>query len=250
MSLQPQSIALSAAPAQSFAISAAPALSLAAQSVQVAQVDNRWADYSPDPVDLGFPALPEPDYRCYQAPTVPQGQTRYLNVNEPAQVKNVEQNFNDQRTAVRENNTHVQRNRTQVTNVNRNHNHLLRIVTNENNYEHNLLNKVVRVADIHRQRIENVKGETRNFKDFKQTQKVENGGCRRADGGFAVQAACAPAQAQAISIAQPAFTQASIRTVRSARYWTTKAKEEETPTSHPLFRKIIKCQKNNSTIIQ
>jgi len=246
MSCQAQSIAISAAPAQSIAIQA--------QSIAVAQpvqhVENRWADYSSQEQDLGFPALPEPDYRCYQAPTVPQGQTRYLNVNEPAQVKNVEQNFNDQRTAVRENNTHVQRNRTQVTNVNRNHNHLLRIVTNENNYEHNLLNKVVRVADIHRQRIENVKGETRNFKDFKQTQKVENGGCRRADGGFAVQAACAPAQAQAISIAQPAFTQASIRTVRSARYWTTKAKEEETPTSHPLFRKIIKCQKNNSTIIQ
>jgi len=196
--------------AQSIAISAAPAQSIAIQAQSIAQpaqqVENRWADYTEQEQDLGFPALPEPDFRCYQAPTVPQGQTRYLNVNEPAQVKSVEQNFNDQRTAVRENNTHVQRNRTQVTNVNRNHNHLLRIVTNENNYEHNLLNKVVRVADIHRQRVENVKGETRNFKDFKQTQKVENGGCRRADGGFAVQAVQQSAPAISVAVAQPAQT--------------------------------------------
>jgi len=218
MSCQAQSIALSAAPAQSIAIQAQ---TLVAQPAQV--VENRWADYSSQEQDLGFPALPEPDYRCYQAPTVPQGQTRYLNVNEPAQVKNVEQNFNDQRTAVRENNTHVQRNRTQITNVNRNHNHVLRIVTNENNYEHNLLNKVVRVADIHRQRVENVKGETRNFKDFKQTQKVENGGCRRADGGFAVQAGCAPVQQQAVSVAvaQPVQTIVAgpAQSTRSIRYY-------------------------------
>jgi len=199
-----QSIAISAAPAQSIAIQAQ---SIAVEAAPAQQIDNRWADYSAQEVDLGTPALPEPDYRCYQPPTVPPGQTRYLKVDEQTQLKNLEQNFNDVRTAVRENNTHVQRNRTQVTNVNRNHNHLLRIVTNENNFEHNLLNKVVRVADIHRQKIENVKGETRNFKDFKQTQKVENGGCRRAEASYAVQQQVVQAApAISVAVAQPAQT--------------------------------------------
>jgi hypothetical protein len=192
MACQAQSIALSAAPAQSIAVAAAPAAAAAL---------NQWADYSPQPVELGLPALPAPDYRCYAPPQVPPGQTRYLKVDEPAVVKNLEQTFNDVRTAVRENNTHVQRNRTQITNVNRNHNHLLRIVTNENNFEHNLTNKIVRVGDTHRQRIENVKGETRNFKDFKQTQKVENLGCRRSDAVAVV--AAAPA---ATVVAAPAAT--------------------------------------------
>jgi len=120
----------------------------------------------------------------------------------------LEQNFNDVRTAVRENNTHVQRNKTQITQVNRNHNHLLRIVTNENNFEHNLTNKIVRVADTHRQRIENVKGETRNFKDFKQTQKVENQGCRRADAAIVTSAA--PLQQACAVVASPARSIAAI----------------------------------------
>jgi hypothetical protein len=210
-----QSIAYSAAPAQSIALSGGCQYA-AAQSIVAAApaavVDNRWADYSPEEVDLGFPELPAPDYKCYAPPQVPPGQTRYLKVDEPATLKNLEQNFNDVRTAIRENNTHVQRNKTQITNVNRNHNHLLRIVTNENNFEHNLTNKIVRVGDTHRQKIENVKGETRNFKDFKQTQKVENLGCRRSDAVavVAAQAAC-PAPALTAVSARPATT------IRSAR---------------------------------
>jgi TolA-binding protein len=193
MSCQAQSIALSA-PAQSIAVAAAAPAAL-----------EQWADYSPENVDLAFPELPAPDYKCYAPPQVPPGQTRYLKVDEAAQLKNLEQNFNDVRTAIRENNTHLQRNKTQITNINRNHNHLLRIVTNENNFEHNLTNKIVRVADTHRQRIENVKGETRNFKDFKQTQKVEAQGCRRAD----VQVV----QAAPVAAAAPAITVQSVQQV-------------------------------------
>jgi hypothetical protein len=181
------------------------------QQQQVVVADNRWGDYSPEEIQLAEPVLPEADYRCYQPPQVPAGQTRYLQVTEPTGLKQLQQNFNDVRTAIRENNTHVQRNKTNVTNINRNHNHLLRIVTNENNYNHYLTNNVVRVADIHRQRIENLKGETRNFKDFKATQKVEAVGCRR-DG--IVQVAAVPAQAQQIVQVQqaaPAITVAAQR---------------------------------------
>ena len=188
-------------------VSAAPAQSivLAAEPAAVAVIDNRWADYSPDEIQLEFPALPEADYSCYAPPQVPPGQTRYLKVDEPTKVKQLAQNFDDVRTAVRENNTHIQRNKTNITNVNRNHNHLLRIVTNENNYEHNLTNNVVRVADIHRQKIENVKGETRNFKDFKATQKVEHAGCQKAD--FVAVAAPTPAPVRVVAATPaPALT--------------------------------------------
>jgi len=208
LSAPAQSIAYSAAPAQSIAYSLAPAQSIA---VAAAPADNaalqQWADYSPENVELAFPELPPVDAKCYAPPQVPPGQTRFLKVDEPAQLKNLEQNFNDVRTAVRENNTHVQRNKTQITNVNRNHNHLLRIITNENNYEHNLTNKLVRVQDTHRQKIENVKGETRNFKDFKQTQKVEHGGCRRSDVAIVN---AAPAQAITVQAA-PAITVAAVQ---------------------------------------
>jgi hypothetical protein len=219
-------LSVAAAPALSvaapaYSVAAAPAYSVAAPAYSVAAAPaavavaaapalNQWADYSPTPVVLGLPALPAPDYRCYAPPQVPPGQNRLMKVDEPAAVKNLEQNFNDVRTAVRENNTHVQRNRTQVTNINRNHNHLLRIVTNENNYEHNLTNQIVRVADTHRQRIENVAGQRRNFRDFKATQRVENLGCRRAD--FAVAAApvaVAAAPAPVAVAAAPALTAAA-----------------------------------------
>jgi hypothetical protein len=240
LTAQAQSITLSAAPAQSIVYSAAPAQSIAysvaasaqsvvlsapAETVAVAAAPaalQQWADYSPENIDLPFPELPAPDYKCYAPPQVPPGQTRYLKVDEAAQLKNLEQNFNDVRTAIRENNTHLQRNKTQITNINRNHNHLLRIVTNENNFEHNLTNKIVRVADTHRQKIENVKGETRNFKDFKQTQRVEAQGCRRAD----VQVVLAAPVA--VSAAVPSVTVQSVQQVAAPA--TTSILAPSTPT--------------------
>jgi uncharacterized protein YeeX (DUF496 family) len=220
-SVAPAQNYVSAAPAYSIA-QAAPAYSVAQAApaysvVQAAPVAaapcaqlNRWADYSPQPQELGLPALPPVDSRCYQPPQVPPGQNQFRNVQEQTAVRNLQQNFNDVRTAVRENNIHVQRNKTNITNVNRNHNHLLKIVTNENNYEHNLQNNVVRVADIHRQRIENVPGQRRQFKDFKATQKVENLGCRRdATIGAVAVAAPAPAPCAPCGQAAQAFTAAA-----------------------------------------
>ena len=208
----PTLVSVAAAPAASIAapplvpVAAGPAAltaAVAAGAPAPAAVLSQWADFSPNPVRLELPPLPDVRYDCYKVPGVPPGVVRFLKVDEPTTLKNFEQNFNDVKTAVRENNTHVQRNKTQVTNISRNHNHLLRIVTNENNYEHNLTNKIVKVADIHRQKIENVPGETRNFKDFKQTQKVENLGCRRADAIAVVSEAPTPAPPPMLAIEAP-----------------------------------------------
>jgi hypothetical protein len=225
-----QSVILSQVPAQSIAVSA-QAIQLEEPAVEAATgcQFERWNDYSEQNIELAFPELPQPDYTCYQPPQVPPGQTRFLKVDEAAHVKNLEQNFNDVRTAIRENNTHVQRNRTQITNISRNHNHLLRIVTNENNFEHNLTNKIVRVADTHRQKIENVAGETRNFKDFKQTQRVEAQGCRRAD--VAVVNGCAPAPA-AVAYTAPAVTAQAI----SIAPGTTSVLAASTPTAVKILQ--------------
>jgi hypothetical protein len=203
-SYAPAITAVRAAPAPAYTVRAAPALTGAiVEAAPIAVVDNRWGDYTPENIELAPPALPEACYACYQPPQVPAGQTRFLQTTAPTGLRNLQQNFNDLRTAVRENNTHIQRNKTNVTNIARNHNHLLRIVTNENNYNHFLTNNIVRVADIHRQRIENLKGETRNFKDFKNTQRVEALGCRR-DG--VVQVAPVPVQAAPLIAAAPAVT--------------------------------------------
>jgi hypothetical protein len=214
------SIAASAAAAPPLVpLAAGPAAltaAVAAGAPPPAAVLSQWADYSPNPVTLEMPALPEIRYDCYKVPAVPPGVVRFLKVDEPTTLKNFEQNFNDVKTAVRENNTHVQRNKTQVTNIARNHNHLLRIVTNENNYEHNLTNKVIKVADIHRQKIENVAGETRNFKDFKQTQKVENLGCRRADATIVSAPAPAAASVAATAVSKVATPAPPIVPVQAA----------------------------------
>jgi len=46
-----------------------------------------------------------------------------------------------------------------------------------------LINNLVRVSDVHHQKIEQVRGEGKTSNDYKQTQRVENSGCTRAQGG-------------------------------------------------------------------
>ena len=85
----------------SIALPAAAALSTACVAEPSASaLLSQWVDYSPEPVELGFPELPAPDYACYQPPQVPPGQTRYLKVDEPTIVKNLEQTFNDVRLSL------------------------------------------------------------------------------------------------------------------------------------------------------
>lgn len=192
----------SAEPAQSFADSAP-------------QQDNRWADYSPQEPRLEQPDLPPPNSSCYRAPQIQKGQNKVLNVNEPPVNKNLNQNFNDVKTVTRDNTTHKQHNRTVVTNVTRNHNHLIKVITNENNYDHFLTNNIVKVQDIHRQKVENVKGQVRNFKDYKTNNKVENGGCKREDGGQ--QAGPCDNNNNNNNAGQQSYSQAGAQTYRSAR---------------------------------
>lgn len=136
--------------------------------------------------DSPLPPLPPFDYSCYQVPIVPPGVTRRFVVDEPATVRNLETNDYDVQTVVRENNNHTYLNKTIVTQVNRNHLHTQRIITNENNYETYVTNHVIRVQDIHRQRVENVPGERRVFNSYKQSQRVEPAKCLRAVDGALV----------------------------------------------------------------
>ena len=67
-----------------------------------------------------------------------------------------------------------------VTNVNRHHYHTKRVITRDNNFNTYVTNHITKVNDIHHYRVENVKGETRTFNDYKQTQTVEPATCNRA----------------------------------------------------------------------
>ena len=117
------------------------------------------------------------NYCCYRQPMLPCGETRYYQIAEPTIIKNIDQHFGTVQTHVRENNHHIQYNRTVVTNVNRHHFHTQRIVTNENNHNTYVTNHVIKVNDIHHQKVEHVPGEKRVFNDFKATQRVEPAKC-------------------------------------------------------------------------
>ena len=138
------------------------------------------------PADVPLPALPPVNACCYAPPAVPPGVTTNKVVELPTEQRVIETNDADEQTVVRENNNYTTFNKTVVTTVNRNHLHTQRVVTNENNYNTYVTNNVVKVNDIHRQRVENVKGETRVFNDFKQTQQVEPARCLRAADGVIV----------------------------------------------------------------
>ena len=137
--------------------------------------------------DSPLPPLPPFDYSCYRVPIVPPGVTRRFVIDEPATVRNLETNDYDVQTVVRENNNHTYLNKTIVTQVNRNHLHTQRIITNENNYETYVTNHVIRVQDIHRQRVENVPGERRVFNSYQQAPaRVEQARCLRVVDGALV----------------------------------------------------------------
>ena len=136
-------------------------------------------------------ALPAVNGSCYAAPAVAAGVNTHSSVQLPTEYREVNTFDSDVQTVVRENNNYTTFNKDVITTVNRNHLHTQRIVTNENQHNTYITNNITRVNDIHRQRIENLKGETRNFRDFKATQRVEAAGCSR-DAPVAV-AVAAPA---------------------------------------------------------
>ena len=158
----PAPVAIAASPAPVAVAAVAPAAAVAVEAL---------------------PALPPVNASCYAPPPVAPGVNTSRQVQLPTEERIVETNDADEQTVVRENNNYTTFNKTVVTTVNRNHLHTQRVITNENNYNTYVTNKVVKVNDIHRQQVENVKGETRVINDYKQSQVVEPAKCLRAVDG-------------------------------------------------------------------
>ena len=172
----------SAAAAPAAIAAASPALSVRSVAVAAAA-----------PAELPLPALPPVNASCYAPPAVAPGLNTANQVQLPTEQRLVETNDADLQTIVRENNNYTTLNKLIVTTVNRNHLHTQRIVDNQNQYNTYITNNVVKVNDIHRQRIENVAGERRVFNSFKQSQQVEPAQCLRAADGALVACGAAPA---------------------------------------------------------
>ena len=170
-----------------------------------AQSYEGYTPQEPAPFNVASIQLPSPNASCYQPPGDMKGQVRHVKHNDENETKNIEQTFNDTKQATRENIVHHQHNKNVLYNVNRNHNHLIKVVNKDSNFHHHLINNIVRVNDIHHQRIEQVRGEGRTSRDFKQTHRVEAGGCRRgADSGDSGAAAAAASIDDSSSVAQSA----------------------------------------------
>ena len=136
----------------------------------------------PAPAELPLPALPPVNASCYAPPPVAPGVNRAAKVQLPTELRQLQSSDSDLQTIVRENNNYTTFNKQIVTQVNRNHLHTQRVITNENNFNTYITNKLVKVNDIHSQRVELVPGERRVFNSYQQSQAVEPARCLRADG--------------------------------------------------------------------
>jgi hypothetical protein len=133
----------------------------------------------PGPIDIASIQLPPPNMACYQEPPQPRPEVKFFKVDEAPVTKSITQNFNTSKTVVKENTIHTQHIKNVIINVTRNHWHTQRVVVKDTNYHHYLINNVIKVADVHHQKIEQVRGESKNFNDYKQTQRVEAAECVR-----------------------------------------------------------------------
>ena len=114
------------------------------------------------------------DYSCYSPPFVPPGVTRFCKVKLPTLYRWLKtQHRGDVKVVTRENNNHVQIDRTVVTHLNRNHLHTKRIVTNENYYNHYATKNVVKVNDIHKYDVQHVPGTKKIFNKHIEIAKVQ-----------------------------------------------------------------------------
>jgi hypothetical protein len=126
------------------------------------------------------PALCLPGYNksCIITPPIPRPWSRWVQHEDEFVHKQIEQNYASARTFVIDNNVHHQHNRTVQTTVNRRHLHTHRVITRENNFHHFNTDFVVKVNDIHSQRVEQVQSEGVTVNDFRQTQRVEPATCQ------------------------------------------------------------------------
>ena len=162
-----------------------------------------FEDYSPRepaPFDISSLQLPGPNMQCYQEPPAPKGEVKFFQVIEPEVKKSVTLNFNTCRVVTKENTIHHQHIKNVIINVNRNHWHTQRVVLKDNHYHHHLINNIIKVTDIHHQKIEQVRGESKNFTDYKQTQLVEPATCLKEGQSIVQEAPTAVAPAPVVNV--------------------------------------------------
>lgn len=145
-----------------------------------------YSPNAPAEFDVSSVQLPPPNMDCYHPPTVCKGSTRHVRYPEETIQRTVEQDFSDDaKTLYKETNVHHYHVKNILINLIRRHNHNIKVVNNENHFHHFLTNNIVRVLDAHHQRFQQVKGESKNINDYKQTHRVEGAECREVKGGAA-----------------------------------------------------------------
>ena len=133
----------------------------------------------PAPFSIESLNLPPPNANCYQEPPAPKGETKYVMIKEAPVFKTINQNFFSTNTTVKENVIHYNHVKDVIITLNRNHWHTQRIVVKDTNYHHYLINNVIKIKDIHHQKIETTNGESRNISDYKQVNRIEQPVCQQ-----------------------------------------------------------------------
>lgn len=140
---------------------------------------NRDGPVSDFDFSIDLACLPPVNSSCWTPSPVAPGKNVCCEVCLPNEYREVDTFDSDCETFVRENNNYSTFYRTIVTNVNRNHLHRQRVITNENQFNTYVTNNVTRVNDIHHQQLENVCGESRVFNKYHDNRIIEPPRCLR-----------------------------------------------------------------------
>lgn len=154
-----------------------PSSSPSYRSRAVSLAAPRATEYTKD----NLPPLPAVNSSCCGNFAIPPARSTHENVELPGENRVINLYDNDVKTIVRDVNRYKTFLKTVVTTVNRNHVHTNRVVENQNNHNVYLTKNVIKVNDVHRQRVQRVPGEVKNFNSQKQTQRIEPavcGGCQ------------------------------------------------------------------------
>ena len=148
-------------------------------SIQLDQLPQAYMGFTPSQFLAleQLPQLPPVSACCYRPPKIAPALVTHNQVQLPTEERLVELNDEDVQTIVRENSNYTKFDKTIVTTVNRRHTHTKRVVNNENVFNTYVTNNLIKVNDIHRNRVENVKGETKVKSEAKQTVVVEPAKC-------------------------------------------------------------------------
>lgn len=148
-------------------------------------------------LDIALPQLPPVNDSCVVMPQVPPDDVTEQQLDLPSEEKVIEQKGNDdQKQIVVNRNNYTQYHKTLNVLVNRNHVHTLKVVKNETNYNTYVTNKVIKVNDIHHQRIEYMPGEVKNVDECRESVTVEPARCILADNNLQLDLPRRPAGAR------------------------------------------------------